>query len=143
MKLKKSERHLFGWLGLLTYFSGASLFLFSHWIRVHTEIGEQHHRFEPWNRVAHTTLTYLIVLSVGYLIKSHVIPALRSKHPRRQATGILILVIFGILLLTALITLYAGEGAVPDAARWFHAIVGLSLPIFVIVHLSQPKSEET
>ena len=72
MKITRPEKLTFGAIGTITYLSGLTLFILSWWVRVPSPIGEQHHPLEEIIRITHSSLTYIIVLTMGYLIKGHV-----------------------------------------------------------------------
>lgn len=122
-------------LSIVLYLSGASLYLLDHFIRVQTEIGEQHHPIESWVRLAHGTITYVAVLAMGYLLKSHVLPGLRSPTKRGKKSGVTLLVWFGVMVFSALGVLYAQEGSWRSFITQAHGIVGLSIPIWALIHL--------
>jgi len=133
MKIKNKERWALGGIGLLAYGSGLVLFILSRWIRVTTIVGEQHLPMERWIRVGHSTLTYFVVLAVGYLVKSHILPGLKQR--KKRISGISILFLFGTLLGTALITLYAGEGEWVASVALIHALIGILSPLLLLGHL--------
>ena len=136
MKLRKKEKPVLAWVASLAYFSGATLFVFSHWIRTDPPVGEQHHALERWLRPLHSSLTYALVIGIGYMIKAHVLPGLNSTHKRRKATGLFVLSYFFVLIATALTILYSGETDWASTVAWIHALVGLSLPLGLGLHLS-------
>ena len=134
MKLRKKEKKYLSYVGLLAYFSGAALFIFEQWVRVPSPIGLQHHTLEHWVRVLHTMITYLIVLAVGYLVKGHILPGLRSRTKKRLWSGLGTFSLFFILMLTALFILYGGEGPLTRSMSLTHSIVGLACPLLIFAH---------
>jgi hypothetical protein len=86
MKMKPREKQSLGGFWALAYLSGGVLFVFTRWIRVSSVVGEQHHPSESWIRVLHSLTTYLGVLGVGYVIKGHAIPGLKSKTRKGART---------------------------------------------------------
>jgi cytochrome b561 len=135
VKFEGIEKKLFGWLGLFVFTSGATLFIFSHWVRVVSPIGEQHHPLEQYIRALHSTLTYLVVLVVGYLVKSHIVPGLKSKKKQRVRSGLTIIFTFTVLLITALLMLYASENRWNSYISNIHGILGLLTPAIIGTHL--------
>ncbi len=132
MKLKAFEKWSLGSVALFAYLSGVVLFVLNHWARVASAVGEQHLPVERAVRVAHSALTYLLVLALGYLIKLHVVPGMRQKN--RRPSGVFLLLLFVILLATAVVTLYAGEGEWVATVSLVHAMVGIFFPVFLLLH---------
>ena len=120
---------------MLAYASGALLFIFTRWIRVPSLVGEQHHALEFWIRVLHNTLTYFVILAIGYLIKGHIIPGIKSKMRKQVWSGIGLLVLFGILVGSAIGTMYSGEGDLNWYVFQIHAFVGLFSPLILFGHI--------
>lgn len=133
MKWRAKEKRFLGGLGGLTYVSGATLFIFSHWVRVDSAVGEQHHPLEHWLRFGHSTLTYLLIFGTGYLLKAHVLPGLKSKTQLRS--GVSILAAICLLWLSALAILYTGDGDWNSRVAWVHGLFGLLFPVMIVVHL--------
>jgi hypothetical protein len=135
MKFKESEKKTIGAVGSFVYISGATLFILDHWVRVTTEVGTQHHPLEHWVRAVHSLLTYLAILSIGYLIKAHILPGLRAKPRINFKTGVIVLTAFSIMLVSALVILYGGEGEVQEFLTQVHAYLGLSIPLVILIHV--------
>ena len=135
MKMRRKEKRVFGGIGAFAYCSGIVLFILSHWIRVSTPIGEQHHPLENPARLLHSAMMYCVILSLGYLIKSHIIPGLKSKKKQRVKSGLTILFFFILLISTALGMLYIGESEWLSTIAWVHALVGLSVPLMICAHI--------
>jgi|GEM_PF-5171907 len=140
MKMRSSEKKVLSWIFYIAYTSGVTLYIFSRFIRVQTPIGEQHHDAEHWVRVVHSLLTYGLMLGLGFVIKSHVIPGLRAKSRDGVKTGISLLAIFGIMLVTALGILYFSDSDWQTRASQIHAYLGLSIPVLIGIHLWKRKS---
>ena len=133
MKWRFREKISFGMIGGGAYFSGVLLFLFSHWIRVSTQVGEQHSSFERWLRPGHSFLTYLVIFSSGYIFKIHVLPGLKGS--RRKLSGIFVFSFIGILWLSALGVLYLGESDLSSVVAWTHGLFGCAVLLFLFLHL--------
>jgi uncharacterized membrane protein YagU involved in acid resistance len=136
VKFTRNEKKLFGTLGLVTYLTGVTLYILSHWVRVTTAIGEQHHPAEYWVRVVHNTLTYTIVMSVGYLIKAHVFPGLRPKKKPGLKSGLAILTVILLLILSAIGTMYAGDSQWNYGLAQTHGLIGLGSLLAILLHLA-------
>lgn len=132
MKWRKKEKRILGGIFGIAYATGVVLFLFSHWIRVATAVGEQHHPLEKNLRFFHSSLTYLLVFSVGYLWKAHILPGLRVR--KRVSSGLVTLGTLGLLWISALGVLYLGDLDWNARIAWIHGIVGILLPTTVFFH---------
>ncbi len=134
MKIRKREKRGFKWIYVLLYLTGATLFVLSHWIRVTTAVGLQHHPIEFWSRVAHVTMSYIGVLALGFLVKAHVMPGLKGKL--KTKSGLTVLAVLLTMIGTAVGVLYgSGEAEELSLVAWVHALLGLSTPVFIAVHL--------
>ncbi len=135
MKLRAVEKRTLAGIWTVTYVTGATLFVLSRWVRVASIVGEQHHPLEYWVRVMHATLTYAVLLAIGYLINRHVVPGLRTKARRKAPTGLSILGLFAALAGSALVMLYAGEHDWRNYVTLAHAVLGLSSPVLIYLHV--------
>jgi hypothetical protein len=134
MRFGPAERWFLARYALVVYASGAALYAFSHWVRVESPVGPQHHPAEWWVRVAHSLLTYGTVGAIGYLAHAHVIPGLRAARPRRRPSGLGTLGVFGALLLSAVFLLYSGETEWTGSVAQLHGLTGLALPGLILFH---------
>ena len=132
MKLKRGEKKSLGMVSSLLYLSGVGLWVLSRLVRVASPLGEQHHPLELWLRTAHGATSYLALLALGYLIKSHVLPGWAAR--RRVVSGVGMLTVLALLLLTALIILYGSENPLRDGAITVHWVAGLLTPAYVCLH---------
>ena len=140
MKLRKKEKRIFGFIGLVGILSGVVLYIFAQFIRVTTQIGEERHPAEHGLRIFHTLATYFLVLILGYLVKSHILPGLRSRKRRRRISGIFTVFLAGFLVLSSLVTLYGGDDSRAVLITKLHVYVGLSIPIILLFHMTQKFS---
>jgi hypothetical protein len=140
MKWRKKEKRTLGGLFAFAYASGVTLFLFSHWIRVSSAVGEQHHAFEKNLRFFHSTLTYVLVFCLGYLWKAHILPGLRVQ--KRVNSGLVTLSVLIFLWITALGILYLGDLDWNARVAWVHGIVGILLPATIFFHSRTRKYQE-
>jgi hypothetical protein len=134
MKLRRREKKPLLMVGVITYITGASLFIFSKWVRVSSAIGEQHHLLEYWMRVFHSLTTYFVVIAFGYLVKGHILPSLRSKKRKRTLSGFGNTSLFLILIFTTIFILYGNEGLWTRSMSLTHSLVGLACPLFILFH---------
>jgi uncharacterized membrane protein len=132
MKIRKREKRATGAVYLLAYISGTALFVLSHWVRVNTAVGPEHHPVEQWVRILHATATYFLVMALGFLLKGHVMPGLKGK--RRIPSGLVVFALGLIMIGTALGVMYSGESEGPRLIAWIHSLLGLSTIGFILFH---------
>jgi hypothetical protein len=140
MKMRSHEKRNLLYLFSAVYLTGLSLYLLVHFIRVSSPIGEQHHASEPWIRIVHATLTYGMVMAMGYVVKSHVIPGLRARSQNGKKSGLTMLTWFSLMVISALGVLYSQEGNWRTFITQAHGILGLATPLLILLHLRSRKS---
>ena len=134
MKIPKNERRALIGIWIIAYLSGAGLFVLNQWIRVPSAIGELHHPMEHWSRLIHSGLSYATILSVGYLIKGHILPGIKSTQKKRIYSGVGMLGLFTLLTVTALATLYGSESVSTHLASQIHSLIGVLSPCLLLLH---------
>ncbi len=133
MKIPAGERRTLSLSLWLAYVTGAALFVFSHWLRMETPVGPQRFGAEHRLRIAHASLTYLLVAGFGFLAKGHILPALHRS--RRRVTGVALIALVATLVGSAVVVLYTGsDGDGPSLGAWIHGLLGLALPGWILVH---------
>ena len=135
MKWKKREKKWIGSLALITYLSGLSLFVFSHFLRISGAVGEQHHPWEHGVRFIHSTLTYGLLVAFGYMGKAHVLPSWQNKKRQRRISGGFVVGTVVLLWISALGVLYLGDEAGNLAIAWVHGVLGLLFPLLLFPHI--------
>jgi hypothetical protein len=132
MKLRKRDKKILGGVFGLAYVSGVVLFALNRWLRIPSDIGEQHHPSEQWVRISHAVFAYAVVTALGYMIKAHVLPGLKAG--KRLKSGIGMLLVFGVLIVTALGILYSGESDWSGIMIQSHDWVGFLAPALILFH---------
>jgi len=133
VKLRKRTKNSFYVLFWSLFMTGTAAWIFDQWIRVPGAFGEEHHWLQPWTSRLHTFSAYLVLIALGYLLHAHVKPGLKGK--KRKVTGISMLTFFGVLAISSLPILYAGEGTLRNSTTWIHTYLGLATPLFLAAHL--------
>ena len=139
MKMKGGEKRILGFVFIVAYLSGVTLYLLNGFVRVQTTVGEQHHSSEHLVRFIHAALTYAVVLCLGFVLKSHVLPGLKARSNKGKKSGLILLICFGTMVVTALGILYLGETEWRSWVSFTHSYLGLSLSIFLFIHLLKNK----
>jgi hypothetical protein len=139
MKLKGRLKSLFYAFFATLFVSGSTWWFLDKFVRVHTDLGEDHH---PWQATIfriHGFAAYFFIILFGYLIHSHVRPGLLNKQKKSFKSGMGMLVAVCLLILTSSTDLFAAEGSVRDFLISSHRYLGLGFPIFLAFHLGAKR----
>ena len=134
MRLRRQNKITLSSVYLVSYLSGVLLFIASHWLRTNTPIGPQHIPQERWLRFAHVSVTYALVLGLGSLVFTHIVPGFkRRKH---LSSGTALTVYWLALIVSAIFTLYSvNDSEQLNLAAWIHSLVGITTPALLLIHL--------
>jgi len=139
LKLRKRTKRYFLLFFWAVVGTGTLDWIFDKWVRVQGAFGPEHHPLQPWISRAHTASAYLILISFGYLLHSHVRPGLKGK--RKKVSGIAIVTFLSILAASSLPILYAADGMIRDTSTAVHTYMGLSIPLLLGIHLWWRKND--
>lgn len=115
--------------GLLA--SGAVWLVFHHLVPVRDDMGT--HPAEAWSLRLHGGLAMAVLVMVGMLLPTHMLPAWRRGLNR--ASGGTMTVTMALLTVTGYLLYYAGSPALRDIVSGLHWGVGLGLPVLLGLHL--------
>ena len=139
MKIKGMTRPLFYLFFGLLFLTGTSWWAFEKWVRVQTALGEDHHPAQILLFRVHGFAAYLFLLLLGYLLHSHVRPGLLNKQKKSYKSGIGMILVIALLILTSSTDLFGPEGGVREFLVSAHRYLGLSFPLFLAMHLLAKK----
>ena len=111
--------------------SGAVWLVFHHLLPVRDDMGT--HPAEAWSLRLHGGLAMAVLVLVGMLLASHVLPAWRRGLNR--GSGGLMLGTMALLTLTGYLLYYLGTPSLRDAVSWLHWGVGLAVPALLVLHM--------
>jgi hypothetical protein len=133
MRLKSAFRYaLYGIFGLL--FASGALWIYADQMKTRTETDS-----EMWQQTAafllsaHGGAAMITLLLLGALGPMHVQRAWRAK--KNQATGILSLAMYGLLIATAFALYYVGSEALRPWISTIHIAFGLGVPAVMTAHI--------
>jgi hypothetical protein len=137
VKLQRQFKIIFLTSLAICFLSGVLWWIFENGVRVSGALGEEHHPAQIWFIRIHSTFAFILLINLGYLIKVHIEPGLKKKKKKRS--GLSMVSIFTILILTALPILYATEGLLRSTSSFTHTYLGFALPLFLGLHLIPKK----
>lgn len=120
-------------IGLGTWISGALWLLFHHFVS-----DDLPHPMEAWLIRVHTAFAFGALWMCGVVWAAHIQPSWKQQARRRS--GIALLVVLLVLVVSAYLLFYLGDEHARAIASVVHWAVGLALPGWLVVHtLSQQQ----
>jgi hypothetical protein len=139
MKLKGRIKPIFYAFFATLYVTGSTWWFLDKFVRVHTDLGEDHHPAQVTIFRIHGFTAYLFLILFGYLVHSHVRPGLMNKQKKSFKSGWGMIIATSLMILTSSTDLFAAEGAVRDFLVSSHRYLGVGFPVFLIAHLMAKK----
>jgi len=130
----KTYYRLFKLALYLTALSGIGYFIIHEWFKIETEYGSRPHPWQEHFQHFHLLFSPWLVLMTGVLIPSHIM--LKLKQDKRKRTGIVMVCLFVLMVLSGPLLQFGFEGLVEDLVEWIHI---LSASIFLILFMVHVK----
>jgi cation transport ATPase len=111
---------------------------FHYFAVVKGDFGDEANPAEPWILKVHGAAAMAFLIILGTLLPKHVYLAWRAKQNRRSGVGLLI--IFGILVLTGYGLYYSGNETLRKYVSWIHLGVGVASPLVIVAHIAYGKA---
>lgn len=132
MKLnKKLKRYIIIILSLM-YSSGFSIWLLKNFFQVDQGMGLEPRSQQIWFLRFHGTLSFIVVMLLGYVLHAHIMPNWRLRH--KVISGFALSSHFLLILLTLPFLLYSTNENLKTLFEQTHAYLGLFLIITFSVH---------
>jgi hypothetical protein len=119
--------------------TGILWLVFHYFLMRQGDFGLEPHPLEAWWLRLHGACAFASLWLAGLLWAVHVRPAL--ARPGRRRSGILLLVMLGVLAVSGYLLYYAIDDGVRDWTRLLHWLVGLSLAPVLIVHVLRGRAK--
>ncbi len=119
----------------VAWVSGLSFFVLNTWVTVEGDFGPEKH---PWQFTflrVHGGAAFLMMISFGYLLASHVPAGWRTDRLKKSGAGLVASVAF--MVLSAYILYYASDLDFRQYLVYAHVAMGFSLPIQLLLHILQ------
>jgi MFS family permease len=113
--------------------SGAVWLIYHHLVPARADMGT--HPAEAWSLRLHGGLAMAVLVLVGMLLASHVLPAWRRRLNR--GSGGVMLGTMAMLTITGYLLYYAGSPLLRDAVSVLHWGLGLAVPALLALHMAR------
>lgn len=117
----------------MSWISGVTFFIFNNWIIIDGEFGPEKHSLQNPILQIHGFAAFLMIITYGFLIASHVNHSWKVKPLR--IWGIIMLVMETLMIITAYILYYIGNPDHHEIVGYIHAAIGFLLPIVLTTHI--------
>jgi hypothetical protein len=97
------------------------------------ESGDLWQQTAAYALMVHGGMTMVTLMFLGALVPSHIQRAWRAK--KNRTTGIVSVIVYGLLIITAFGLYYLGSEAVRPWLSFVHVTVGLAVPVLLAVHV--------
>ena len=128
---RRGKFAIYGVLGA-TWGSGVLWLVVHYFLARQGEFGAEPHPLEHWSLALHGAGAFATLLLGGWLWKAHVAPWWDS--PNRRRSGIVLIVLGAVLIVSGYLLYYASGDALRDLIGKLHWIVGVLLALPVLVH---------
>lgn len=134
----KYKTVLFGVL-VVSWVSGLTFYVLARMIRVEGEFGLEQHPLQYPVLQVHGAAAFLMMISYGYLLASHVRASWKTK--KNRTFGILLIACHGGTIVTGYLLYYlSGEGlAYKNLVSYAHFTIGFMYPFLLVSHMSKGK----
>ncbi len=132
--------HYRTWLFLfiaLSWVTGVVFFSLNQWFEVEGEFGLEKHPAQATFLKVHGATAFLMMISYGYLLATHIPAGYKSK--RQRILGLSLVASQGFLILTAYGLYYVGGEKFHALIGYAHASVGLIFPFLLATHIFTGK----
>ena len=125
---------LFGVLAL-SWISGITFFILLRMVRVEGEFGPEQHPFQYPVLQIHGAAAFLMIISYGYLLASHVRVSWKTK--KNRIFGISLVACHGWMIISGYVLYYlSGEGlAYKNLVSYAHFSIGFMYPFLLFCHM--------
>jgi hypothetical protein len=117
----------------LVWLSGVLWLYFRYFGRVQTEFGLQAHPAQGWCLEVHGAVAMLFLILLGTFIPNHI--RLGWHQNRQRPSGVSLLTMCGILILTGWGLYYLGNESLRRSTSLLHSVLGALLPVVIAVHV--------
>lgn len=135
VRMRRHFRHwLYGVL-CLSWCSGVLFFILSRWMLVEGDFGPEKH---PWQfpvLMVHGAAAFLIMVSYGSVLLSHVTATWRLK--RLRGLGLTLVAMLCFQIISAWFLYYLSNDEIRAWLANIHGAVGLSFPLVLTIHIVQ------
>ncbi|MCT4641829.1 MAG: hypothetical protein N4A33_05975 [Bacteriovoracaceae bacterium] len=117
--MTKTERKIFDYTNIIIFIIGLVYFILKYFFKIETAYGVRPHPFTSIALHLHIITVPFLTISLGYLLKAHILEKLKFKYKR--SSGITILILF--ILMTFGGYLLQINPSYIDFLRYSHIII--------------------
>ncbi len=137
---RRLRRWFYGVFGVL-FLSGAGWLMLHTWGATTGEFGPEPHPLEPWLLRLHGAAAMAALVILGVLVPLHMRRGWLVR--RNRISGASMVVLSGLLIITAYALYYVGGESGRRVAVWAHDVIGLGLPAAITWHVLRGRASRT
>ncbi len=124
----------------VSFISGGLFFILNTWVMVEGEYGPEKHPAQFTSLQIHAISAFSIMVLYGAFWGAHLFLGWRTQRSRN--TGIGLTTVIGLQVITAYLLYYVASDLYREIAMWLHIGIGLSLPVWLILHIRAAKKSK-
>jgi hypothetical protein len=117
----------------LSWLTGVTFFAMNRWVAVEGDFGLEKHPAQMIFLKVHGASAFLMMISYGYMLATHVPAGYRSK--RQRLLGLILVGAQGFLIISAYGLYYSGGETFRPLISYAHFSVGLIFPVLLATHI--------
>ncbi|NQZ59032.1 MAG: hypothetical protein HRT88_16390 [Lentisphaeraceae bacterium] len=133
LRIPRTYKIAYFTLLLTSWVSGISFFILNTWIMVEGDFGPEKHPWQFTFLKVHGGAAFLMMISYGFILASHVPAAWKTR--RMRLLGLTITISLSFLVFTAYLLYYIAGEKFRIWVSYSHSAIGFSLPFLIISHL--------
>lgn len=142
LRLSRNLRRLIYIIGGGVWFTGVLWLLLHHFFMQPGEFGMAPNPVEPWSLRVHAAFAFGAIWLLGSLSAVHIQKGWNSR--RKRYSGVALVSIFAVLILSGYLLYYVGEERVRAFLSAMHWIIGIIAPLVYVAHrLARRQSSGT
>lgn len=132
-------RQFFYGLLTLSFCTGILFFALNEWVEIEGEFGPEKHPLQVVFLRIHGAAAFLMLISFGALLSTHIPYGWKSMRLRRS--GIFISGIVSFQIFFGYLLYYLANEAIRQYTGYIHIVFGLVMPVALYIHLRQRKKK--
>jgi hypothetical protein len=118
---------------MVSWVTGVTFFILNRWVTIEGEFGPEKHPTQATFLKVHGASAFLMMISYGYLLATHIPAGYKSKRQRWLGLGLV--AAQGFLIVTAYGLYYVGGDEFHALIGYAHASVGFIFPFLLATHV--------
>lgn len=140
MRLSQQHEHWIYATGGMLFLSGLGWLIAHFFFAGPGEFGELHNPSEPWWLRFHGAGAMVFLMALGSLLPGHITRGWQAR--KNYHTGLLMLTIMAVLIVTGYGLYYAGDEATRPWISAVHWVVGLTAVVGLLLHVQLGKRSQ-